>query len=79
LAIGAIHAVQTDAWRYHPPYGGSDRGITASFEEVVRYNMLLTEAIFELLAERSVLSGAEVLERVKKLKKEATVTFHRTQ
>jgi hypothetical protein len=53
--------------------------VTASLEEVVRYNMLLTEAIFELLAERNVLSGAEVLERVKKLKSEATVSFHRTQ
>jgi hypothetical protein len=51
--------------------------VTASFEEVVRYNMLLTEAIFELLAERNVLNGAEVLERVKKLKSEATVSFRR--
>ena len=53
--------------------------VTASFEEVVRYNMLLTEALVELLAERNVLSGAEVLERVKKLKTQAAVTFHRAQ
>jgi hypothetical protein len=51
--------------------------VTASFEEVVRYNMLLTEAMFELLAEKNLLSGAEVLERVKKLTKEATVSFRR--
>ena len=53
--------------------------VTASFEEVVRYNMLLTEAIFELLAERNVLNGAEVLERVKKLTTEAKANFRRPQ
>lgn len=53
--------------------------VTASFEEIVRYNMLLTEAIFELLAERNVLNGAEVLERVKQLTTEAKVNFRRPQ
>ena len=53
--------------------------VSASFEEVVRYNMVLTEAIFELLAEKDVLSGAEVLERVKKLTAEAKLKFSRPQ
>jgi len=44
--------------------------MTASMEEVAYYNMFLTEAMFELLAEKGILTGAEVLERVKKLKKE---------
>ena len=56
-----------------------DDNATASFEEVVPYNTLLTGAIFKLLAERDVLNGAEVLERVETLKAEATVTLHRTQ
>ena len=34
------------------------------------YNIFLTEAILELLAERGILTGEEVLERVKKLKNE---------
>jgi hypothetical protein len=53
--------------------------VTASFEEVVRYNMVLTEAIFELLAEKDVLSGEEVMERVKRLQEEAKLTFRRLQ
>ena len=53
--------------------------VSASFEEVARYNMVLTEAIFELLAEKDVLSGAEVLERVKKLTAESKVKFSRPQ
>ena len=50
---------------------------TTSIEKLVHYNMLLTEAIFELLAERNILSGAEVLERVEKLKSEATLSFRK--
>lgn len=54
-----------------------DDKVTASIEEIARYNMLLTEAIFELLAEKDILNGAEVLERVKKLKQETKLTFPR--
>ncbi len=36
---------------------------------------VLTEAILELLAERGILTGEEVLERVKKLKSESPVQF----
>ncbi|MBZ5526811.1 MAG: hypothetical protein LAN71_02775 [Acidobacteriia bacterium] len=46
---------------------------TATPDEIAVYNMFLTEAIFELLAEKGILNGAEVLERVKKLKSESPV------
>ncbi len=49
--------------------------VTTTIQEVAYYNMFLTEAIFELLAEKGVLSGEEVLERVKKLKSESPVQF----
>ena len=49
--------------------------VTATLQEVAYYNMFLTEAIFELLAEKGVLTGEEVLERVKKLKNETPVRF----
>ena len=53
--------------------------VTASIEEIAHYNMLLTEAIFELLTEKDTLSGAEVLDRVKNLRAEAKVNFRRPQ
>ena len=37
--------------------------------------MMLTEAIFELLAEKGILTGAEVKERVAKLKRETQLQF----
>ena len=50
--------------------------VTTTIQEVAYYNMMfLTEAIFELLAEKGVLTGEEVLERVKKLKSESPVQF----
>jgi hypothetical protein len=48
--------------------------VTTTIQEVEYYNMLLTEAILELLAEKGVLTGEEVLERVKKLKRDNAVT-----
>jgi hypothetical protein len=42
-------------------------------------NMFLTEAIFELLAEKGILTGEEVLERVKKLKSESPVQLPWTE
>jgi hypothetical protein len=39
--------------------------------EITLYNMFLTEAIFELLAERGIVTGEEVMERAAKLKDEA--------
>ena len=53
--------------------------VTATIEELALYNMLLTEAIFELLAEKGVLDGEEVKERIAKLKKETKVNLQRLQ
>ncbi len=41
--------------------------------------MLLTEAIFELLAEKGVLDGEEVKQRIEKLKKETKISLQRLQ
>ena len=49
--------------------------VTATIQEIARYNMLLTEAIFELLAEKGLLTGEEVKERVKKLKSQTKLQF----
>lgn len=49
--------------------------VTALSQEVAAQNILLTEAIFELLAEKGILTGEEVIERIKKLKAEM---MHRT-
>lgn len=53
--------------------------VTASIEELATYNMLLTEAIYELLADKGIFSKEEVMERVRKLKTETTVNFRRVQ
>ncbi len=53
--------------------------VTTTIQEVAYYNMFLTEAILELLAERGVLTGEEVLERVKKLKDETPLRFRWVQ
>jgi len=49
--------------------------VTATVEEIATYNMVLTEAIFELLAEKGILTGAEVKERIVKLKAETRIMF----
>ena len=49
--------------------------VTASVEEVARYNMVLTEAIFEILAEKGILTGVEVKERAQKLAAETQLQF----
>jgi len=49
--------------------------VTTTIHEVAYYNMFLTEAILELLAEKGILTGEEVLERVKKLKSETPMQF----
>jgi hypothetical protein len=53
--------------------------VTASVEELATYNMLLTEAIYELLADKGIVSKEEVMERVRKLKAETTVNLRRVQ
>jgi hypothetical protein len=42
--------------------------MTATLEEVIRGNMVQIETIFELLAEKDFLTGAEVLDRIRELK-----------
>jgi hypothetical protein len=42
----------------------------AMFQKATYYNSFLIEAIFELLAEKCILTGEEVVERVRKLKDE---------
>jgi hypothetical protein len=53
--------------------------VTASVEEIATYNMILTEAIYELLADKGIVSKEEVMERVQKLKAETTLNFRRVQ
>jgi hypothetical protein len=53
--------------------------VTASVEDLAHYNMLLTEALYELLADKGIVSQEEVMERVRKLKAETTVNFRRVQ
>jgi hypothetical protein len=49
--------------------------VTATIEEMAQLDMVLTEAIFELLAEKGILTGAEVKERIAKLKSETQLQF----
>lgn len=39
--------------------------------EVILYSMFLTDAILDLLAERGILTGEEIKQRVEKLRNEA--------
>jgi hypothetical protein len=49
----------------------------ASFEELAYSNMLIVQALVELLGEKGLLENAEVMERVKKLRRETRLTFPR--
>jgi hypothetical protein len=51
--------------------------VTASIEEIAIYNMLLSEALFELLADKGLVARAEVTERIKKLKSETKLKIRR--
>jgi hypothetical protein len=53
--------------------------VTASFEEMALYNMVLVEALSEILVEKGIVDKREVLERVEKIKKEASIANHRKQ
>jgi hypothetical protein len=44
-------------------------------EKMILYNMFLAEAMFDLLAEKGILTGEEVKERIKKLKDEIPSSF----
>src|SRR5258708_30589326 len=43
--------------------------------KMTHYNMFLAEAIFDLLAEKGILTGEEVKERIMKLKEEIPSSF----
>lgn len=49
--------------------------MTTSVEELVIYNMLLSEALFEILADKSLITRGEVTERIKKLRSETKVNL----
>ena len=53
--------------------------ISTSIDELAVYNMLLVEAVVELLAEKGVLAGQEVRDRVKKLRAETKIQLARPQ
>jgi len=53
--------------------------ITASFKELVYSNMLMVAAVVELLVEKNVITGDEVIKTVKKLKEQATLNFGSVQ
>ncbi len=53
--------------------------ITASVDELAVYNMLLVQALAELLVEQGLLGDQEIKERVKKLRDEVTVNLQRPQ
>ena len=44
--------------------------LTASIAETVIYSMLLSQALFEVLEEKGLVTRAEVIERMKKLESE---------
>jgi len=48
-----------------------------SIEEVAIRGMALTEALYEILADKGVLTGERVIERIKKLKSEIKVNLSR--
>ncbi len=48
-----------------------------SIEEVAFRAMSLTEALYELLADKGILTGDRVLERIKKLKSEIKINLSR--
>lgn len=47
-------------------------------EQLTTYNMLMAEAIFELLVERGILTKEELLERVEKLRRVTHVITRNT-
>jgi hypothetical protein len=51
--------------------------VTTSVEELAIYNMLLSEALFEILAGKGLITRAEVTERIKKLRSETKVNLRR--
>lgn len=53
--------------------------VKTSFEELALSNMVLVEALTELLVEKGLLSQEDVMDQVKKLKAETRVDVNRTR
>lgn len=51
--------------------------VAASIEELAIYNMLLSEALYEILADKGIVTKGEVTERIKKLKMETKINLRR--
>ena len=49
----------------------------SSIEETAIHGMALTEALYEVLADKGVLTGDRIIERIKKLKSEIKVNLTR--
>jgi hypothetical protein len=50
---------------------------TNPIEEMANRGMLLTDALYEILADKGILTGDRVLERIKKLKNQIKVNLSR--
>jgi len=46
-----------------------------SIEEIAIYGRALTEALYEILADKGILTGENIIERIKKLKNEIKVNL----
>jgi hypothetical protein len=55
------------------------RKVKASVESVAYYNMILTEAIFQLLEEKGLLTRQQVKDRMEQLKVETKLSFQMIQ
>lgn len=53
--------------------------VKASVETMAYYNMILTEAIFQLLEEKALLTREQVKDRMEKLKAETKLSFQMIQ
>ena len=53
--------------------------VKTSVETMAYYNMILTEAIFQLLEEKGLLTREQVKERIEKLKVETKLSFQMIQ
>ena len=57
----------------------TDDRLVEALQQSLLCNILLVDAMFELLAEKELLSLTEVVERIKRLKLEATRQIQRVQ
>jgi hypothetical protein len=53
--------------------------LVEALQQSLLCNILLVDAMFELLAEKEILSGTEIIERIKRLKVEASLQVQRVQ